>query len=139
MKMETCKDFVSHPHIVENKHYSMSGEYLGTRQGGCYQCQMACASDEQGVNQIAQELDKLNIPNDIHQTGGFTMCVYIKTGKKSYIYANQEGFGMYKSDEDYEGENVFFGDDFNEKTPQYKAELIVQTMKEKNLKAKEIK
>jgi hypothetical protein len=137
----TCKDFVSHPHIVETKRIfkDKNGNTIeDVKMRGCYTCQCASASEEQGTSQIAEELNALGIPADVHQTGGFTMCVYIKTSDTSYIYANQEGFGMYENDEDYEGENVFFGDDFKEQTAKSKAERIIQTMKEKNLTAKEI-
>ena len=134
----TCPDFVSHPHIVEQKIYSMSGEYKETRKGGCYTCQMALASEEQGTTALMSSLLDLGISCDVHQTGGFTMCVYIKTGDTSYIYANSEGFGMYENEEDYEGENVFFGDDFNKQSASQKAQKIAETMKEKNLQAVEL-
>lgn len=136
--IKTCPEFVAHPHIVEQKIYSANGEFKEIREGGCYICQMASASDEQGVNPIADALDLLGIPNDIHQTGGFNMCVYIKTGPESYIYASAEGFGIYESEEDYEGVNFFFGDDFNKQSATHKAQEIVKVMKEKNLKALEI-
>ena len=112
----TCPDFVAHPHI------------------GCYECRCASASESQGTSQIAEELNALGIPADVVQTGGFTMCVYIKTGDESYIYANPFGLGIYKDEDDNEGTNHFFTD---EETPKQKAEQIIQTMKENNLQAKE--
>jgi len=134
----TCADFVSHPHIVEQKIYSMSGEYKETRKGGCYVCQMALASEEQGTTEIARSLFDIGISCDVHQTGGFTMCVYIKTGEHSFIYANEEGFGIYENDEDYEPESIYFGDDFKKQKPSEKAQKIAETMKAKNLQALEI-
>ena len=120
----TCKDFVSHPHIVEGR--------------GCYTCQTSQASEEQGTSAIAEALIALGIPADVDQTGGFTMCVFIKTGDESYIYANAEGFSIYE-DEECEGiENHFFGDDFDKQTPAEKAQKIADTMKANNLQAKEL-
>ena len=120
----TCKDFVSHPHIVEGR--------------GCYTCQCSIASETQGTSAIAEALIALGIPADVDQTGGFTMCVFIKTGDESYIYANEEGFSIYK-DEECEGlENHFFGDDFKKQTPAEKAQKIADTMKANNLQAKEL-
>lgn len=118
----TCPDFVSHPHIVNGR--------------GCYQCQTSACSEEQGTSAIAEALIALGIPADVHQTGGFTMCVYIKTGEESYIYANDEGFSFYK-DEECEGwSNVYFAD--SETTPEQKANAIQTTMKTANLEAKEL-
>jgi hypothetical protein len=119
----TCPDFVSHPHIVNGR--------------GCYTCQMAQASEEQGTTALMSALLDLKIPCDVHQTGGFTMCVYIKTGEHSFIYANEEGFGIYENDED-EGSNTYFGDDFKNQKPSEKAQKIAETMKAKNLQALEI-
>ena len=134
-KIETCAEFVAHPHIVEQKIYSKDGQFIETREGGCYQCQMASASEHQGVNAIADALDQLNVPNDIHQTGGFTMCNYIKTGEESYIYANDEGFAIYK-DENCDG---YWNQSYESKTtPLEKAQAIINGMKERNLKALEI-
>jgi hypothetical protein len=120
----TCPDFVSHPHLIEGR--------------GCYQCQTSIASEEQGTSAIAEALIALGIPADVHQTGGFTMCVYVKTGEESYIYANEEGFSIMEKWEDYEGENTFFGDDFKKQTPTEKAQKIADTMKAKNLQAREL-
>jgi hypothetical protein len=115
----TCKDFVSHPHIVNGR--------------GCYTCQEASASEAQGTSAIAQALIALGIPADVHQTGGFTMCVYVKTGDESYIYANEEGFSMYQ---DEECEGIMHTDWANaESTPEAKAEGIRQTLEANNLKA----
>jgi hypothetical protein len=137
----TCPNFVEHPHLVETKRIfkDKDGNTIeDVKMRGCYTCQTSLASEEQGTSAIAEELNALGIPADVHQTGGFTMCVYIKTGDESYIYANKEGFGIYENNEDYEGDNTFFGDDFEKITPKQKAEKIIQTMKEKNLTAKEI-
>ncbi len=101
---------------------------------GCYTCQEASASEEQGTSAIAEALIALGIPADVHQTGGFTMCVYIKTGEESYIYANAEGFSFYK-DEECEGLLEF---DFrDEMTPTEKASEIAEKMKSHNLEAEE--
>jgi hypothetical protein len=124
--LKTCPEFVEHPHIVEEMIFSRLGEYKETRKGGCYICQ--CASASEDINPIADELEALGISNEIHQTGGFTMCIYIKTGETSYIYANAEGFGHYKDQDDYEGENLFFDED--ETNPQQKAKLIANWIKE---------
>jgi hypothetical protein len=137
----TCADFVAHPHKVETKFtwtdiQGNKGEE--TKLSGCYTCRMALASEEQGTTALMSALLDLDLCCDVVQTGGFTMCVYIKTGDASYIYANAEGFGIYKDDEDYEPENVFFGDDFNEQTASQKAEKIAETMKAKNLQAIEL-
>ena len=118
----TCPDFVSHPHLVNGR--------------GCYQCQTSACSEEQGTSAIAEALNALGIPADVHQTGGFTMCVYIKTGEDSYIYANDEGFSFYK-DADCEGwSTAYFSD--SETTPEQKANAIQITMKTANLEAKEL-
>jgi hypothetical protein len=130
--LKTCPEFVEHPHIVEEMIFSRLGEYKETRKGGCYICQ--CASASEDINPIADELEALGISNEIHQTGGFTMCIYIKTGETSYIYANAEGFGHYKDQDDNEGENLFFNE--QEKNPYFKAWLIADYMKEKKLKVK---
>jgi hypothetical protein len=124
--LKTCPEFVEHPHIVEEMIFSRLGEYKETRKGGCYICQ--CASASEDINPIADELEALGISNEIHQTGGFTMCIYIKTGETSYIYANAEGFGHYKDLDDNEGENLFFDED--ETNPQQKAKLIADWIKE---------
>jgi hypothetical protein len=134
----TCPDFVSHPHIVEQKIFTMNGEYKETRKGGCYTCQIALASEDQGTTALMSSLLDIKIPCDVHQTGGFTMCVYIKTGDTSYIYANSEGFGIYENEEDYEGQNHFFGDDCNEQSASQKAQKISEIMKKENLQAQEI-
>ena len=138
----TCPDFVSHPHIVEVTRTWMDkdGNAIRTEktEGGCYQCQTASASESQGTSQIAEALNEIGIPADVHQTGGFTMCVYIKTGAKSYIYANEEGFGIYENEEDYEPKSVYFGDDFNEQTTSQKAQKIAETMKNLDLVALEV-
>jgi hypothetical protein len=118
----TCDDFVAHPHKKEN--------------GYCYQCQMASASEEQGTTALASALLDLDICCEVHQTGGFTMCVYIKTGEDSYIYANNEGFSFYCS-EDCEG--LLHTEWANPaSTPEAKAEGIKKTLKDNNLEAKEL-
>jgi len=118
----TCPDFVSHPHIVEGRN--------------CYTCQCSASSQEQGTSVLALELQALGIPCDVHQTGGFTMCVYIKTGDESYIYANNEGFSLYKDAECEGWANCFFAE--SETTPEQKAKAIQITMKTANLQAKEL-
>lgn len=118
----TCPDFVSHPHIVENRN--------------CYTCVASLCSEEQGTSAIAEALIAIGIPADVHQTGGFTMCVYVKTGEQSFIYANAEGFSMY-CDEECEG--TMHTDWANaEGTPEAKAEGIRKTLEVNNLQAKEL-
>ena len=116
----TCPDFVSHPHLINGR--------------GCYTCQEASASETQGTTAIAQALIALGIPADVHQTGGFTMCVYVKTGETSFIYANDEGFSLYCG-EDCEGIIHSEWGNGTESTPQGKAEGIRQTLEANNLKA----
>jgi hypothetical protein len=133
--LTTCKDFVSHPHLVETIRTFKDkdgNEIKDSRMGGCYVCQ--CASSAEDINPIADALEIAGIKNEIHQTGGFTMCIYIKTGKHSYIYANAEGASAYKNDEDYEGTNLlFFGD---EDTPIIKAQKLSLVMKHNKIKVK---
>jgi hypothetical protein len=118
----TCADFVSHPHIVNGR--------------GCYTCQMALASEEQGTTALMSALLDLGMTCDVHQTGGFTMCVYIKTGEESYVYANNEGFSFY-CDENCEGwANYEFKE--SENTPQKKAQAIRESMNAAKLEALEI-
>ena len=129
--LKTCPEFVEHPHIVEYKTYFPNGEFRGIDKSGCYECRMASASEN--INPIADELEALGISNEIHQTGGFTMCIYIKTGKTSHIYASNEGFSFYKN-EDCEGLREF---DFrDEMTPKDKAQEIAETIKKHRLKVK---
>ena len=118
----TCPDFVSHPHIVEDRN--------------CYTCVASLCSEEQGTSAIAEALIALGIPADVHQTGGFTMCVYIKTGEESYIYANEEGATNYCCDETDVGDAVAFYD--LDQTPAEKAQQIAEGMKTNNLEAKEL-
>ena len=139
--LTTCKDFVSHPHLVETTHLwkdKEGNETKETKLGGCYVCK--CAVSAEDINPIADELEALGIRNEIHQTGGFTMCIYIKTGKNSYIYANAEGASSFKDDEDDEGEVLTFycAVDYCETkdTPEEIAQKIKQVMKEKGLKVK---
>jgi len=117
----TCPEFVSHPH-------QKNGE-------SCYTCQCSSASESQGTSQIAEALNAIGIPADVDQTGGFTMCVYIKTGDESYIYASAEGFSFY-SDEECEGLLEF--DFSDEMTPTEKAQQTADAMKANNLQAKEL-
>jgi len=118
----TCSDFVSHPHLIEGRN--------------CYTCVASLLSEEQGTSAIAEALIELGIPADVHQTGGFTMCVYIKTGEESYIYANDEGFSFYKDAECEGWANCSFAE--SETTPEQKAKAIQTTMKTANLEAKEL-
>ena len=113
----TCPDFTAHPHIVNGR--------------GCYTCQCASASEIQGTSQIAHELRLLGIPADVHQTGGFTMCVYIKTGDNSYVYANEEGASHYLNDDDEEGENLLFFDD--QDLPAVKAQKLQKVLDHKKI------
>lgn len=115
----TCPDFVSHPHIVEKIN--------------CYTCQASLASEEQGTSQIAEALLVLGVPCEVHQTGGFTMCVYIRTGETSWMYANEEGFSFYKNEEDYEGAGFYF--DASENTAEQKAEIIKICLETAGIKA----
>jgi hypothetical protein len=117
----TCPEFVSHPHLTDGRN--------------CYTCVASLCSEEQGTSQIAEALKTLGIPADVHQTGGFTMCAYIKTGDESYIYANAEGFSFY-ADEECEGLQEF---DFREEmTPTEKAQEIADKMKANNLTGQEL-
>ena len=117
----TCPEFVSHPHQKDGQ--------------SCYTCQCSSASESQGTSQIAEALIALGIPADVHQTGGFTMCAYIKTGNESYIYASAEGFSFY-SDEECEGLLEF---EFSEEmTPTEKAQKIADTMKANKLTGQEL-
>ena len=117
----TCPEFVSHPHQKNGQ--------------SCYTCQCSSASEFQGTSQIAEALNAIGIPADVDQTGGFTMCTYIKTGDKSYIYANAEGFSFY-CDEECEGSQEF---DFREEmTPTEKAQEIADKMKANNLTGQEL-
>ena len=117
----TCPEFVSHPHQKNGQ--------------SCYTCQCSNASESQGTSQIAEALVAIGIPAGVDQTGGFTMCVYIKTGDKSYIYANAEGFSFY-CDEECEGLQEF---DFREEmTPTEKAQEIADKMKANNLTGQEL-
>ena len=115
----TCPDFVSHPHLIEGRN--------------CYTCVASLCSEEQGTSAIAEALNEIEIPADVHQTGGFTMCVYIKPGAESYIYANAEGFSFYCGEECEGSEYVFFGKDFKNQTPEEKAQKIAEAMKNFNL------
>lgn len=135
----TCPDFVSHPHLVETVHHwkDRNGKVVETRgMRGCYTCQEASASEQQGTTAIALELEALGIPCDVHQTGGFTMCVYIKTGALSYVYANDEGFSFYK-DENCEGWAHYEFKE-NEKAPSQKAKAIQSAMGVSNLHPQKI-
>jgi len=117
----TCPEFVSHPHLTDGRN--------------CYTCVASLCSEEQGTSQIAEALKTLGIPADVHQTGGFTMCAYIKTGDESYIYANAEGFSFY-ADQECEGLLEF---DFREEmTPTEKAQEIADKMKANNLTGQEL-
>jgi hypothetical protein len=136
----TCPDFVSHPHRVQvtsEVFYADGTQEKIVKEGNCYTCQVAACSESQGTTALASALLDLGISCDIHQTGGFTMCVYIKTGDTSYIYANAEGFSHYVSDSD-DGENFYFGDDFENMSAEQKAQQIADTMKDKNIQALEI-
>jgi hypothetical protein len=134
----TCADFVAHPHLVETTSTwkDKDGNTIEeTKMRGCYTCQMALASEEQGTTALASALLDLDICCEVVQTGGFTMCVYIKTGEESFIYANDEGFSFYCG-EDCEGLQEF---DYREQmTPKEKASEIAEKMKSHNLEAIEL-
>lgn len=135
----TCADFVSHPHLVETKRIfkDKDGNTIeDVRMSGCYTCQMAQASEEQGTTALMSALLDLGITCDVHQTGGFTMCVYIKTGEESYIYANEEGFSFYK-DENCDGWAHYVFNE-SEDTAQKKAQAMRETMGAAKLNALEI-
>lgn len=117
----TCPDFVSHPHLVNGR--------------GCYTCQTSSASELQGTSAIAEALIAIGIPADVHQTGGFTMCVYVKMGEHSYIYANDEGFSFYCGEE---CEGCLHTEWDAKSTANEKAEAIKQALTSNNLQAKEI-
>ena len=125
----TCLDFVSHPHKVQS-YRQFKDEEGNLRQEvkfvSCYRCQEANASEEQGTTAIAKALRDLGIKADVHQTGGFTMCVYIDTAFGSYIYANAEGFSFYK-DENCDGWAHYEFKEM-ENTPEKKAQAISETM-----------
>ena len=125
--LKTCHDFVEHPHLVEYKMYSPNGEFRGTTKSGCCECRSASASE--GINPIADALETLGISNEIHQTGGFCMCIHINMGGTSFIYANEEGFSYYKDEEDDGQDHREF--DPNETDPQIRAQLIADWIKEK--------
>lgn len=124
--LKTCPEFVEHPHIVEYKKFSKEGEFIGTSESGCYQCRMASASED--INPIADELEALGISNEIHQTGGFCMCIHINMGGTSFVYANDEGFSYYKDEEDEGQDHHEFNP--NETNPQIRAKLIADWIKE---------
>lgn len=118
----TCPEFVSHPHRLADGNY-------------CYTCQTSASSEEQGTSAIAEALISRGILADVHQTGGFTMCVYIDLGEGSYIYANSEGASFYDGKEfpegDSEGEILVYFDE--ETTLEEKAEALYWVIIEKNL------
>jgi hypothetical protein len=138
----TCPDFISHPHRVQvtaTRFNEDGSQEEIIKEGNCYTCQVAACSESQGTTALASALMDLDIACDVHQTGGFTMCVYIKTdvNDASYFYANAEGFSHYVSDSD-DGENWYFGDDFQNISAAQKAQQIADTMKAKNIQALEI-
>ena len=118
----TCPDFVSHPHLIDGR--------------GCYTCQTSLASDEQGTSALAIELQALGIPCDVHQTGGFTMCVYIKTGEDSYIYSNDEQATHFCCADSDLGDAVAFFE--SDQAPSQKAREIQISMGKMNLHAQNL-
>ena len=104
--------------------------------GTYYKTRCEEASKNQGIDALVEELALLGVSSESAQTGGFTMCVYVKTGEESYIYANAEGFSFYKDAECEGWANVYFAD--SETTPEQKAKAIQTTMKTANLEAKEL-
>lgn len=61
------------------------------------------------------------------------MCVYVKTGETSYIYANDEGFSLYCGEECEGIIHTEWGN--TESTPEARAEGIRQTLTANDLKA----
>lgn len=98
----TCPEFTAHPHLIDGR--------------GCYQCQCASASDDQGTSDLARALQNLGVACTVEQTGGFTMCVFISLELDQYIYANPYGASIYGAD-GYE-KDIFTFDE-----PQNPAEL----------------
>lgn len=64
------------------------------------------------------------------------MCVYIKTGEESYVYANDEGFSFYRDANDEGWANMYFTE--NETAPSQKAKAIQISMGMANLHAQEL-
>jgi hypothetical protein len=120
----TCPDFVEHPHIVQQKIYSMNGEFKETRLGGCYRCQCADASERQGINSLVLAFGEVGIPASVEQTGGFTMCAYVDLGDGFYIYANPLGAGLY-DEEGYVKDAVMNKDESDNPNPA----LLAQDLK----------
>ena len=132
----TCPDFVAHPHKVETQFTwtdKQGNKHQETRLSGCYQCREASASETQGTTALAVALLDLGVTCEVVQTGGFTMCVYIKTGEETYIYANGEGFAYY--DGEQEGEYIDLETQFQNLNPNGKAQAIIADMKARNLQA----
>jgi hypothetical protein len=57
------------------------------------------ASKAQGIDDIVSALQDLGINASSEQTGGFTMCAYVKLSGDLYIYANKYGASVYSEDE----------------------------------------
>ena len=82
------------------------------------------ASKEQGIDQLVSDLKEEGITATSEQTGGFTMCAYIKMKENRYIYANPYGAGIY--DEEGFGEDIFQMDEPNSKEVARKIALWIK-------------
>jgi len=63
------------------------------------------ASKEQGIDQIVANLKEEEITATSEQTGGFTMCAYVRLSEDRYIYANAYGASVYDA-EGYESDII---------------------------------
>lgn len=64
-----------------------------------YQTRCEEASKAQGIDPIIEELRQFGIPAESHQTGGFTMCAYVRLDNDEYIYATPYGASLYGIDD----------------------------------------
>ena len=106
-----CAEFIAHPHIVAYTATFPDGT-TEERTGGCYTCQVALASREQGTSQIAEALIRAGIKNvRIDQTGGFTMVVYVGNPRGRQIGINAECIGIIENpDTDEESDFASFAE-----------------------------
>lgn len=109
-----------------------------TEYADYYSMRCAVASEDQGINALSKALDELNIPNEIAQTGGFTMCAYIPLEDSLYIYANQYGAGLY-GEEDFI-KDIYENESEGDQLARIKdvAQGIAKWIKENNHTVKEI-
>jgi hypothetical protein len=80
------------------------------------------ASKEQGIDDLVIALEKQGIKATSEQTGGFTMCAFIKLKGGKYIYANTYGAGLY--DEEGYGEDIYNNE--SEEDQQARAEDVAK-------------